>query len=147
GYQGVVDQAKINIIQLFHVVVNRMNIDCAAFLWWDFMNNVVEGERYKESYADKFATSMLHDDVDDSGDRIKPGSHKEHLKFVDDDDDNEEEKTDEKKDDEMGSLDIRTEKMQTPIPTPPRSPRIILSSDKNLNQELTVTVSPSTTFI
>ncbi|GKE52625.1 hypothetical protein Tco_1487781 [Tanacetum coccineum] len=37
-----------------------------------------------------------------------------------------------KKDDEMGSLDIRTEKMQTPIPTPPRSPRINLSSDKTI---------------
>ncbi|GJV60932.1 hypothetical protein Tco_1467032, partial [Tanacetum coccineum] len=221
------DQTKINILQLFHAVVNRTNVDYAALLWWDFMNcvfqkkdviqypqftkliiaglmnkypsipqrldedyrsikddiplvnvystgnvlfrgmripaafltneiratddykeydtvfvGVVEGERYKESYADKFAASMLHDDVDDSGDRIKPGSHKEHLKFVDDDDDdNEEEKTDEKKDDEMGSLDIRTEKMQTPIPTPPRSPRIILSSDKNLNQELTRVVA------
>ncbi|GJS16237.1 hypothetical protein Tco_0410709 [Tanacetum coccineum] len=51
----------------------------------DEISLVVEGERYKESYADKFAASMLHDDVDDSGDRIKPGSHKEHLKFVDDD--------------------------------------------------------------
>ncbi|GJY29775.1 hypothetical protein Tco_0405542 [Tanacetum coccineum] len=48
-----------------------------------------------------------------------------------------EEKKYEKKDDEMGILEIRTENMQTPIPTPPRSPRIILSSDKNINQELT----------
>ncbi|GJW50145.1 hypothetical protein Tco_0091496 [Tanacetum coccineum] len=38
---------------------------------------------------------------------------------------------------EMGSLEIRTEKMQTPIPTTPRSPRINLSSDKNIVQELT----------
>ncbi|GJV39292.1 hypothetical protein Tco_1417732 [Tanacetum coccineum] len=260
------DQTKINILQLFHVVVNHTNVDYDALIWWDFMNNVFQkkvviqylrftkliitdfmkkfpdislrleedyhsikddiplvsvyttgnvqvrgmlipnaflteeirdtddykkyeivflnvvvpmnqpqlvvstqgthrstprahrtptltaaspqGKKRKQrekdvkSYADKFAASMLHDDVDDSGDRIKPGSHKEHLKFVDDDDDdNEEEKTDEKKDDEMGSLDIRTEKMQTPIPTPPRSPRIILSSDKNIAQELTNIVS------
>ncbi|GKG09943.1 hypothetical protein Tco_0338689, partial [Tanacetum coccineum] len=41
---------------------------------------VVEGENDEESYADKFVASMIHDDVDDSGDMIEPGSHKEHLK-------------------------------------------------------------------
>ncbi|GKC68779.1 hypothetical protein Tco_1101377, partial [Tanacetum coccineum] len=46
-----------------------------------------------------------------------------------------------KKDDEMGSLDIRIEKMQTPIPTPPRSPRINLSSDRIIVQELMYIVS------
>nr|GEX62125.1 hypothetical protein [Tanacetum cinerariifolium] len=35
--------------------------------------------------------------------------------------------------------------MQTPIPTPPRSPRTILSLDKNLTQELTKTVPLPTT--
>nr|GEU76472.1 hypothetical protein [Tanacetum cinerariifolium] len=48
---------------------------------------------------------------------------------------------DEKEGNEMGSLEIRTEKMQTPIPTTPRSPRINLSSDNNIVQELTNTVS------
>ncbi|GKD75660.1 hypothetical protein Tco_1333942, partial [Tanacetum coccineum] len=43
----------------------------------------------------------------------------------DDDDENKEEK----KDDEIGSLENRTKKMQTPIPTTPRSPRISLSLD------------------
>ncbi|GKD23330.1 hypothetical protein Tco_1225033 [Tanacetum coccineum] len=105
---------------------------------------VVEGENNEESYADKFVDSMIHDDVDDSGDMIEPGSHKEHPEVVVDDDDNKEEKKDEKKDDEMGSLENRTEKMQTPIPTTPRSPRINLSSDKNIAQELTDTVSLST---
>ncbi|GJR51228.1 hypothetical protein Tco_1401749 [Tanacetum coccineum] len=100
---------------------------------------VVEGEKDVELYVDKFAASMIHDDVDDFGDRIETGSDKENLK-VDDDDDNKEEK----KDDEMGSLETRTEKMQTPIPTTPRSPRINLSSDKNIAQELTDTVSLST---
>ncbi|GKD01313.1 hypothetical protein Tco_1171587 [Tanacetum coccineum] len=60
------------------------------------------------------------------------------------DDDNKEEKKDEKEGDEMGSLETRTEKMQTPIPTTLRSPRINLSSDKNIAQELTDTVSLST---
>nr|GEU95050.1 hypothetical protein [Tanacetum cinerariifolium] len=33
------DQIKINILQLFHVVVNQKNGDYAALLWWDFMTN------------------------------------------------------------------------------------------------------------
>ncbi|GJY36938.1 hypothetical protein Tco_0422316 [Tanacetum coccineum] len=59
----------------------------------------------------------------------RPGSHKEHPKIIDDD---EEEKKDEKEGDEMDILEIRTEKMQTPIPTTSRSPRINLSLDKNI---------------
>ncbi|GKB40943.1 hypothetical protein Tco_0885885 [Tanacetum coccineum] len=106
---------------------------------------VVEVGQDDESYASKFVASMLNDDDDDSGNRLEPRSHKENPEVIHDDDDNKAEKKDEKKDDEMGSLEIRTEKMQTPIPTPPRSPRIILSLDKNINQELSVTVSPSTT--
>ncbi|GKD48549.1 hypothetical protein Tco_1277525, partial [Tanacetum coccineum] len=109
------------------------------------IDDVVKGERDKELYADKFVASMIHDDVDDSGNKIEPMSHKEHPKHVVDDDDIEEEKKYEKKDDDMGSLEIRTKKMQTPILTPPRSHRIILSSNKNINQELTITVSSSTT--
>ncbi|GKB03226.1 hypothetical protein Tco_0831315 [Tanacetum coccineum] len=31
------DQTKINILQLFHVVVNRTNVDYTALLWWDFI--------------------------------------------------------------------------------------------------------------
>ncbi|GKB93000.1 hypothetical protein Tco_0979137 [Tanacetum coccineum] len=34
------DQTKINILQMFHVVINCINFDYAALLWWDFMNNV-----------------------------------------------------------------------------------------------------------
>ncbi|GJT18073.1 retrovirus-related pol polyprotein from transposon TNT 1-94 [Tanacetum coccineum] len=34
------DHTKINILQLFYVVINRTNVDYAALLWWDFMNNV-----------------------------------------------------------------------------------------------------------
>ncbi|GJU85346.1 putative reverse transcriptase domain-containing protein [Tanacetum coccineum] len=85
---------------------------------------VDKGDKYKQSY----------DDTDDSDDRLKPGSHKENPEHVDDDDD--EEKVDEKKDDEMDSLDTRTEEMQTAIPTTPKSPRTILSLDKNITQEL-----------
>ncbi|GJZ20591.1 hypothetical protein Tco_0557181 [Tanacetum coccineum] len=43
-----------------------------------------------------------------------------------------------------GSMEFRNEKMQTPIPTPTRSPRKDLSSDKTISKELTATVSPTT---
>ncbi|GJS98293.1 retrovirus-related pol polyprotein from transposon TNT 1-94 [Tanacetum coccineum] len=72
---------------------------------------VVEGEKYD----------------DDSEDRLEPGSHKKNPEYVNDDDD--EENVYEKKDAEIGSLETRTGEMQTPITTPPRSPRTILSSD------------------
>ncbi|GJS61095.1 retrovirus-related pol polyprotein from transposon TNT 1-94 [Tanacetum coccineum] len=36
------DQTKINILQLFHAVLNRTHVDYAALLWWDFMNNVFQ---------------------------------------------------------------------------------------------------------
>ncbi|GJR30048.1 hypothetical protein Tco_1106280 [Tanacetum coccineum] len=36
------DQTKINILQLFHDVLNRTHVDYAALLWWDFMNNVFQ---------------------------------------------------------------------------------------------------------
>nr|GEU31821.1 hypothetical protein [Tanacetum cinerariifolium] len=96
-----------------------------------------------------------------------PRSHKENLVEVDDDDEEEANKDDNKDDDDddnndddnndddhhddqslirnrrMGSSKIRTEKTQTPIPSPPRSPRKDLFSDKDIGQELTVSVSPT----
>ncbi|GJX43594.1 hypothetical protein Tco_0260270 [Tanacetum coccineum] len=36
------DKTKINILQLFHAMSNRINVDYAALLWWDFMNNVFQ---------------------------------------------------------------------------------------------------------
>nr|GEW19759.1 hypothetical protein [Tanacetum cinerariifolium] len=71
---------------------------------------VVEGEKDEESYASKFAASMLDDDVDDSGNRIEPESHKENLKVVDDDEVNNKEKQDGKKDDAKKTDDISKEK-------------------------------------
>ncbi|GJV14993.1 hypothetical protein Tco_1360316 [Tanacetum coccineum] len=105
-----------------------------------------------ESYTNDFADSMLNDD-DDSGTRIEPGSHKEHLENIDDDetvkekkDDktNDEKANDDEKKDETGNVETRKEKMQTPIPSPTRSPRKNLSSNKTISQELMETVSPST---
>ncbi|GKC33481.1 hypothetical protein Tco_1040775, partial [Tanacetum coccineum] len=83
-------------------------------------------------------------DDDNSTDRLKPRSHKDNPEHFDDDD-KDKEKVDEEEGGEMGSLEIRTEEMQTPIPTKLRSPRTILSSDKNITQELTDNIPLSTT--
>nr|GFC68454.1 hypothetical protein [Tanacetum cinerariifolium] len=42
-----------------------------------------------------------------------------------------------------GSLETRNEHTQTPIPSPPRSPRTDLSLDKTLSEELTANVLPT----
>ncbi|GKD61056.1 hypothetical protein Tco_1298565 [Tanacetum coccineum] len=96
---------------------------------------------------------------DDFSDSLKLGSYKENPSKNDNDD----EKKDGKKDDDdnddddnhddhalirtrvTGSSEIRTEKMQTPIPSPLRSPRTDLSSDRANNQELTVFVTSTPT--
>ena len=80
-------------------------------------------------------------DDDDSEDRIELESHKENPEILDDDDD----KVEEKESDDMGSLEIRNQDTQTTIPTPPSSTRKILSSDKNIVQELTETAFIPTT--
>ncbi|GJT29843.1 hypothetical protein Tco_0910118 [Tanacetum coccineum] len=122
------------------------------------IEKMVEGEEDEESYASEFANFVLNDD--DSGTRIEPRNHEEHLKTVDDDDENENEnetKDDDKKDDynddhidhtlvgnqDTGSMETRKEKMQKPIPSPTRSPRKNLSLDKTLSQELMEILSPS----
>ncbi|GKA56817.1 hypothetical protein Tco_0755889 [Tanacetum coccineum] len=78
---------------------------------------VVEGENDVESYVDEFVDSMLNDDVDDS---------------------------DESKVDNVRGKTVMNEQMQTPIPTPTRSPRKYLSSDKIILEVLTAPVSPTT---
>nr|GEZ08572.1 hypothetical protein [Tanacetum cinerariifolium] len=134
------------------------------------IEKMVEDKKDEESYASEF-DSMLNDDVDDSGTRIEPGSHKENLEVVDDDDNvNEKEKQDESKDDSIEktddvaeekdnddhtdrtlvgtyatcSIETRNKQMQTPIPTPNRSLRKELSLDKTILEELTAPVSPTT---
>ncbi|GJW13609.1 hypothetical protein Tco_0017742 [Tanacetum coccineum] len=143
----------------------------------DGIEKMVEGDDDEESYASEFADSIFNDDVDDSGTRLEPGSHKENPENVDDDDvEIEKENEDdveiekEKKDEEIekeknddnveetdeavkekdivvdvtGSMEIRKEQNQTPIPQLTRSPRNVSSSDKTVSDELTTTVSPTT---
>ncbi|GJV70762.1 hypothetical protein Tco_1490757, partial [Tanacetum coccineum] len=135
------------------------------------IEKIVKGEEDEESYASEFADSM-HNDDDDSGNKIEPESHKEHSENVNDDDDDEieKEKKDDNKDDDVektdevveeknnddhidhtlvgshatASIETRNEQMHTPIPTPNRSPRKDLSLDKIFFEELTATVSPTT---
>ncbi|GKC67034.1 hypothetical protein Tco_1099632 [Tanacetum coccineum] len=87
---------------------------------------------------------------EDSSDRIEPESHKDKPKEINDDDDEKNDDDDDDDDDHdvhllirtqvTGSLEIRTEKMHTPIPSPSRSPRTDLSSDMAIAQELTDTL-------
>ncbi|GJS45204.1 retrovirus-related pol polyprotein from transposon TNT 1-94 [Tanacetum coccineum] len=132
------------------------------------IEKMVEGDEDEKSYASEFADSVLNDDVDDSGTRLEPESHKENPKKEEKKDDVEIEK--EKEDEEIkkeknndnveetdkvvkekdivddvtGSMEIRKEQKQTLIPSPTRSPRNVLSSDKTVSEELTATVSPTT---
>ncbi|GKE02935.1 hypothetical protein Tco_1390918, partial [Tanacetum coccineum] len=114
------------------------------------VDKIVEGED-EESYANEFIDIVLLDE-EDFGNKIEPRSHKENLKEVDDDDDDEEEEekddknnnNDDDDDDDhndyalvrtrvSGSSKIRTEKMQTPTSSPPRSFRKDLSLDKTID--------------
>ncbi|GJY85956.1 hypothetical protein Tco_0499982 [Tanacetum coccineum] len=49
-------------------------------------------------------------------------------------------------DDMTGSMEIRNEQKQTPIPSPTRSPRIVSSFDKIVSEELTAIASPTTCY-
>ncbi|GJW60922.1 hypothetical protein Tco_0110257, partial [Tanacetum coccineum] len=159
-YHSIKDDIPLVSVYSTRNVLFRGMLILDAFLT-DEIRATDDYAEYKTVFV-KFAASMLNDDVDDSGNRLEPGSHKENPEHVDDDDENEKEKKHEKKDDvedkdnadhtdhalvgtqEMGSLEIRKEQTQTPIPTPSRSPRINLSLDKKIVQELTDTASPST---
>ncbi|GJY56332.1 hypothetical protein Tco_0455447 [Tanacetum coccineum] len=74
---------------------------------------MVEGEEDEESYAGEFADSMINNDVDDFGNRIEAGSHKENPEVVDDNDDDVnviEKRDDEKKDNNVEKMDDVVEK-------------------------------------
>ncbi|GJY36985.1 hypothetical protein Tco_0422363 [Tanacetum coccineum] len=128
-------------------------------LMGDDINKIVDGD--DDSEATKFDDFVYLNDEEDSGDRLEPRSHKDKPKTIDDEEEEKKKKDDKKdgddnddhtdyasiKDRVIGSLEIRQEKMQTPIPSPSRSPRKDLSSDKAIDQELTVfvTTTPAST--
>ncbi|GJU28260.1 hypothetical protein Tco_1166881 [Tanacetum coccineum] len=84
------------------------------------IKKLVDGD--EKSTTDEFANTKKDDKTDDADD------HTDHALI---------------KTQRTGSLEIRTEKMQTPIPSPLRSPRKDLSSYKAIDQELIVFVTPT----
>ncbi|GJX76562.1 hypothetical protein Tco_0323373, partial [Tanacetum coccineum] len=183
------DQTKINILQLFHVVINQKNVDYAALVCvYTTGNLLVQGmlipneflteeirttDDFKEYEMVFVRVDVLMNQpkliVSTQGmHRSTPRAHrtptvstaspqgknrkqivressspqkslkitirqKQAIEGENDDVDSED------------SLDTRTEEMQTPTSTPPRSPRTILSSNKNITRELTDIVSLPTT--
>ncbi|GJX48483.1 retrovirus-related pol polyprotein from transposon TNT 1-94 [Tanacetum coccineum] len=147
----------------------------ATILKQEEIDKLVDGDEDEESYASAFADSVINND-DDTGSQLEPGSHKEHPEHVSDDDeqknDEEVEKekevveivketnvddTSAKKNNEVvtekevvdmsGSQEIRKEQKQTPIPSPIRSPRNDLSSDKTISDELADTITPNISLL
>ncbi|GKA69548.1 hypothetical protein Tco_0775612 [Tanacetum coccineum] len=75
------------------------------------IEKMVKGEEDEESYASVFVDSVFNDDVDDSGTKIEPGSHKEHPKHVTDEDEEiKKEKKDEEVKKEKEDVEIEKEK-------------------------------------
>ncbi|GKA04009.1 hypothetical protein Tco_0676790, partial [Tanacetum coccineum] len=105
------------------------------------IEKMVEGDKDEESYASEFVDSMINDDVDDSEmkddeiEKEETNDDVEKMNVVVKEKDNDEGAS--------GSVEFRNEKMHTPIPTPTRSPRKDLSSDKTTFEELTAIVSPT----
>ncbi|GJW57100.1 hypothetical protein Tco_0103831 [Tanacetum coccineum] len=103
------------------------------------IKKMVEGEEDEESYASEFVDSIFNDDVDDS----ERNEDKEIEKETNIDD---VEKTDEVVnekdivDDVTGSMEIRKEQKQTPIPSPTKSPKNVSFSNKTGTKELTATI-------
>ncbi|GJT99669.1 hypothetical protein Tco_1110008 [Tanacetum coccineum] len=102
------------------------------------IENMVQGEENEESHASVFADSLINDDFDDFGTKIESGSHKEHPENVTNDDEEIEKEMKDKEIEKEKNIDMK-EKMQTPIPSPTRSPRKVSSFDKTVSEELTAT--------
>ncbi|GKF40775.1 hypothetical protein Tco_0124117 [Tanacetum coccineum] len=83
----------------------------------------------EESNGTEFADMVLFSD-DNFSDSLKLGSYKENPSKNDNDDDDNHDDHALIRTRVTGSSEIRTEKMQTPIPSPLRSPRTDLSSDR-----------------
>ncbi|GJY77373.1 hypothetical protein Tco_0482489 [Tanacetum coccineum] len=101
------------------------NVQVEEKLLEEDVEKIVEG--VEDLDGNDFVDTLLLSD-EDSGDRLEPGSHKDKPKEINDDDD------DKKKDDKKEDADTHS--------LTPRSPRTDLSSEKAIDQELMVFVSP-----
>ncbi|GJU28769.1 hypothetical protein Tco_1167390 [Tanacetum coccineum] len=150
GYQGVIDKDFMNNVNQKKEAIQYPRF--IRLIIADLIKKFQEiSQRIKEDYhsiKDDIPLITIRQqkvvkgekDDDDSEDRLEPGSHKDNPEHVDENDDKDEEKVDKEEGGEIGSLETRTEEMQTPIPIKLRSPRTILSSEKNITQEFTDTV-------
>ncbi|GJY60805.1 hypothetical protein Tco_0461462, partial [Tanacetum coccineum] len=107
-----------------------------ATLLKEEIEKMVEGEKDEESYASEFADSILNDDVDDSGTKIEPGSHKENPKNVDDDEIEKEKKDEGIEKEEKDDTIEKTNKVD--------EEKDIVTDVMGSSKELTATVSPTT---
>nr|GEX64296.1 hypothetical protein [Tanacetum cinerariifolium] len=93
-----------------------------------FLNDEIHATNDYKKYE------MMFVKYDDDFGRIEPESHRENPKIIDDenrkkdDKKDDDKRNDDEKTDEMGSMETRKEKIQTPIPSPTRSPMKTLSS-------------------
>nr|GEW61675.1 retrovirus-related Pol polyprotein from transposon TNT 1-94 [Tanacetum cinerariifolium] len=102
------------------------------------IEKLVEGDEDEESYASEFADLILNDDIDDSGTRLEPESHKENPKKVDDDDEEiEKDKDDEEIKKEMKDEEIEKEVKDDGI----EKDRNVSSFEKTVSNEYTTHVS------
>ncbi|GJW96410.1 retrovirus-related pol polyprotein from transposon TNT 1-94 [Tanacetum coccineum] len=84
------------------------------------INKMVEGNEDEDSYASEFADSVLNYDIDDSGTRLEPESHKENLEKVDDDvakieKDKDDEEIEKDKDDEKIEKEKKDEEIEKEV--------------------------------
>nr|GEZ73394.1 hypothetical protein [Tanacetum cinerariifolium] len=110
----------------------------------DDVDKLVEAEEYFS--GSEFADTMILSD-EDFGVRIEPVSHKENPEEIVDDDKKKDD--DDDHDDQSliktrrtGSSEIKTDQMQTPVPSPLRPNRTDLSSNKTVTKDLTVFDTP-----
>ncbi|GJW67905.1 hypothetical protein Tco_0122329 [Tanacetum coccineum] len=161
GYKGVVDKVDVLVNQPQPVIsTKRTHRSTPREHRTPTLTASPQGKKRKQSAGESSSpqkslniiirqqkvVEQEKDDAD-SENRLEPKSHKDNPKTVNDDADNYVEKVDEEERGNMGSLETKTEETQTTIPTPPRSPRTILSSDKNITQELMDNVPLPTTTI
>ncbi|GKE29614.1 hypothetical protein Tco_1444998, partial [Tanacetum coccineum] len=123
------------------------------------IDKMVEGITDEESYASEFVDSILNTEatnVDDTGNIKEKENEKvgiEHNiveKEVEDEINVEGETTEEvvketKVVNVSGSQETRNEQMQTPIPSPIRSPRNVSFLEKTVSEDFTDKISPTTT--
>nr|GEZ72037.1 hypothetical protein [Tanacetum cinerariifolium] len=102
------------------------------------VNNNNDGVIEKEKKNDEIEKEKKDDDVEKMDETEKENK---------DDDVGKMDEVDKQKDNDevaSGSIEFKNDKMQTPIPTPSRSLRTDLSSDKTISGKLTATISQTT---